>query len=142
MTYPSTLKLMQALYSFLSTHVDLALVCDVQPTHPRLSSDLPQGKGRIVLSEIRDELKGKWVSQKESRPHIQIACYGVTEAKSRQVQELVCGVLESRKITDLSMAGQLVQYTQLDQWFPPKFSETAALHLSAVVYCFYLSLMD
>lgn len=130
-TYPELSKFEKALFSYLSTDLQLSSLATVSEANPNTSGELGD-KGRVTISFLNTLDTG--MARLITNPAYQFACWDFGFAKSRRLQEVITNLIENwitPGIDDLSVLTPV-----RERLTGPDLSKAAQLHFSIVVYRF------
>lgn len=137
--YPLTSLLERKIWTFLNSRVDILAIADVKDSHPKVNTDLLQGKGRVVINSSGNQGITLFLTDKISKPLFRFTCYSPTRSTCRQLQELLISAFENWSKTDFVMSEQDLQLTTLEGLTEPTFETSVNLYYASVLYQFHLS---
>ncbi len=137
--YPDTRIFKKALWDYLKTSTVLSPIVNLSEDHPKASSDIQNGKSRIVLSTGSNPDVGRYVTRSLASPTIRFTAYSTKGSTCDNALQQLMNVLESWTSSDFLMIDQRLNFLDADQKIDSLFNDAINLHFASVLYKFYLS---
>jgi hypothetical protein len=137
--YPDTRIFKAALWDYLSLNSGLTESINFSQQHPKKSSEIQNGKTRIVLTPTNNYGFGEKLTRHISAPTIRFTAYATREASCDDSIQKLIEVLESWTPDRFQMIDQHLQFINPDQRIESLFNEDINLYFGSITYKFHLS---
>ena len=137
--YPDTRVFKVALWKFLTSNLSLKEIINFSQQHPKTSTDIENGKTRIVLTPTGNAGFGDKLTRTIAAPTIRFTGYATQESScDNAIQELI-EALENWSPSLFEMTDQVLQFIAPEQRIECLFNEQINLYFGSVIYKFHLS---
>lgn len=137
--YPDTRVFKVALWKFLTTNLSLKEFINFSQQHPKTSTDIENGKTRIVLTPTGNAGFGDKLTRTIAAPTIRFTGYATQESSCDNTIQKLIEALENWSPEKLEMQDQALQFIAPEQRIECLFNEQINLYFGSVVYKFHLS---
>ncbi len=131
MNYPKLSTFESRLFSYLSNLTSISSIATVDAAHPMIQADLGS-KGRVTITHL-NSLTPK-MSRLEIDAAYQFACWDLTYAKARRLQEALVQAIESWQMQDSTELK--IQMPFCERISGVDFSQKSQLYFASLVYRF------